>query len=260
MFLPGFVPETSLRIKRKGSMCMSVRYAKKNDRRMRSLITIAVFVLLIVVLLICQLCLKGGGDDFPEDFGEEPVVSEEDSSWQLVLVNRDHPFSPQTGFSPVVFENGQKVDSRIVPALKKMFEACRRDGLLPCVTSAYRSPEQQRQILDAKVEEMLAAGVSEKDAVTEALGWAAEPGHSEHETGLALDINSSNEKKCPSRRVYAWFAEHGAEYGFILRYPEEKTAVTGVEYEPWHFRYVGRKAAEEIRSSGVCLEEYLSGR
>lgn len=83
------------------------------------------------------------------------------------------------------------------------------------------------------------------------------PGTSEHELGIAVDINADT-ARCSGSKVYSWLAKHAYQYGFIQRYPPEKTAVTGIANEPWHYRYVGKTAAREIYTHGVCLEEYLS--
>ena len=89
----------------------------------------------------------------------------------------------------------------------------------------------------------------------------ARPGTSEHQAGLAVDIVDKSYQLLDERQedtaVQKWLMEHCAEYGYILRYPTEKSALTGVGYEPWHYRYVGEEAAREIMSRGLCLEEYL---
>lgn len=86
--------------------------------------------------------------------------------------------------------------------------------------------------------------------------WVAQPGTSEHELGLAVDINA-DKTRCDNETVYAWLAEHAYQYGFILRYPADKEDVTGIACEPWHYRYVGEEAALAMTEQGLCLEEYL---
>ena len=90
--------------------------------------------------------------------------------------------------------------------------------------------------------------------------WVARPGTSEHQAGLAVDIVDTNYQSLDEQQeetpVQLWLMEHCAEYGFILRYPSGKSDLTGVGYEPWHYRYVGEEAAREIMDQGVCLEEY----
>ena len=96
------------------------------------------------------------------------------------------------------------------------------------------------------------------DGEEKALQVVALPGTSEHQLGLALDIIA--EFDADNTATWQWLKQHCAEYGFILRYPADKEEITGISYEPWHFRYVGVEAAREIMSSGVCLEEYLEQR
>ena len=87
--------------------------------------------------------------------------------------------------------------------------------------------------------------------------WVAAPGTSEHQLGIAVDINA-DKTKSTNDEVYAWLAEHAWEYGFILRYPKNKESITGTGYEPWHYRYVGKEAAKKIQQEGCCLEEYVT--
>ena len=97
--------------------------------------------------------------------------------------------------------------------------------------------------------------------LTEAARWEAPPGTSEHQTGLALDIVSARYQVLDSAQANTaeqqWLMAHCWEYGFILRYPADKTEITGIGYEPWHYRYVGRETAAAVHESGLCLEEYL---
>ncbi len=86
--------------------------------------------------------------------------------------------------------------------------------------------------------------------------WLAIPGTSEHQLGIAVDINADKEKSS-NEEVYEWLAENAYKYGFILRYPQSKEDITGTAYEPWHYRYVGEEAAEEIFNRQICLEEYF---
>ena len=95
----------------------------------------------------------------------------------------------------------------------------------------------------------------------EADTYSARPGFSEHQTGLALDINTaSRSAHFETTATYRWLIENCWRYGFILRYPTAKTETTGIIYEPWHYRYVGQEAAAEIYQQGVCLEEYIAAK
>ena len=178
--------------------------------------------------------------------------------WNLTLVNSTHAV-PEDWVVPEFTElrNGQKVDSRIYPELQAMFDAARAAGRTPLVISSYRTYDDQKNMLVKKYRSFKEKGYSHEDAQTEALKWAAYPGYSEHQLGLAIDVGTSNSEKCSKDRVWSWLKEHCAEYGFIWRYSEEKSAITGIANEPWHFRYVGVEAATYIMENNLCLEEYM---
>lgn len=183
----------------------------------------------------------------------EPV---EDESWKLLLVNADHPL-PE-GFTVKLKElrNGHHVDERIYPELQQMFDDARAQGIYPFINESFRTAERQQEILDKYVANYEASGLSHEDAVSKALETVALPGTSEHQLGLALDLIA--EYDGDSTATWKWLKENSWRYGFILRYPEDKEDITGISYEPWHFRYVGVEAATEITQQGICLEEYLS--
>ncbi len=124
------------------------------------------------------------------------------------------------------------------------------------MASGYRTPEKQQSLMDEKIGELVNEGYSQTDAEQEALKWVNRVGYSEHQSGLAVDINADGIHSA-GYEVYDWLAQNAWRYGFILRCPEDKTAVTGTGYEPWHYRYVGVENAQAITESGLCLEEYL---
>ena len=183
--------------------------------------------------------------------------------WNLTLVNTWNPLSRDYAFTPTELSNGCKVDQRCYPDLQAMMDACRGSGLSPVICSAYRSYEKQEELYQKKVDRLAARGYSQSDAEAEAAQEVAIPGTSEHQLGLAMDIvdlnNQNLDESQEDTAVQKWLMEHSWEYGFILRYPSGKSDVTGIIYEPWHYRYVGRDAAAEIHEQGVCLEEYLAG-
>lgn len=179
--------------------------------------------------------------------------------WNLTLVNWEHPISADWKSEFTELRYGEKVDTRMYPYLQEMFDDCRAAGLKPLVYSGYRSRETQTALFAQKVEEYQAAGSAREEAELLASQWVARPGTSEHELGLAVDVNSEDSDECPDQAVYDWLAAHCQEYGFILRYPADKVEITGVQFEPWHFRYVGQEAAREIVTRGITLEEYLEG-
>lgn len=190
----------------------------------------------------------------------QPVTS---NNWKLLLVNHWNSLPEGYSIETVTLKNGLKVDERCYPDLQAMMDACQGDGLSPVICSAYRTREKQEQLYQKKVEGYLAQGYSQDQAETEAGKIVAVPGTSEHQLGLAVDIVDINyqhlDEMQESTEVQKWLIEHSWEYGFILRYPNGKSEITGIIYEPWHYRYVGREAAEQMHTLGVCLEEYLAG-
>ncbi len=179
-----------------------------------------------------------------------------DEDWLLLLVNRDHPLPDGYQVELTQLDNGKSVDSRIYPALQQMFDDARASGIYPIVASGYRTAEDQQRIMNEKIQEFVNQGYSQDEAEQEALNWVAVPGTSEHQLGSAVDINADGIHSYGDQ-VYEWLNENGWRYGFIQRYPLDKTEITGISYEPWHYRYVGEQAAKEIYDQGLCLEEYL---
>ena len=161
----------------------------------------------------------------------------------------------------VTVETYYTVAKECSEALVKMLEACRADGFRPVVCSAYRSLGTQQMLYANKIATMIEEGHSKASAHANAGKYVAVPGTSEHQLGLALDIvdSSSNalddsQANTPAQK---WLMEHCYEYGFILRFPPDKMDITGIVWEPWHYRYVGVEVALEIRDLGITLEEYL---
>ncbi len=212
----------------------------------------------LIVLAVLGFYFRGEIAQGISSLRTKPVlVDTERLPWYLTLVNREYPMPQDWEIELTQLRDDQRVDTRMYPALQEMFDACRADGLYPLVWSSYRSEEEQQQILDNKIESFRDQGYEETSAKEEALRWAQAPGYSEHQLGLAVDINSEDEALCSSQAIYDWLKTHCQEYGFILRYPQDKENITGISYEAWHFRYVGKDAAKEIMEKGLCLEEYL---
>ena len=181
-----------------------------------------------------------------------------DHGQNLILVNRDYYIPEDYTVELTELSNGEKVDSRIYPDLQEMFDDARAEGIQLFVADGYRTEETQHRILDEKIEAYKCEGYSASEAEKKAKEWVAVPGTSEHQLGLAVDINEDTSRST-SDEVYTWLANNAYKYGFINRYPADKTEITGVIYEPWHYRYVGREAAQEIYSQGIYLEEYIQG-
>lgn len=182
-------------------------------------------------------------------------TADESLGWNLMLVNSRYRIPDDYSVELIRLSNGEQVDSRIYPDLQEMFDDARGDGYNLFVRAGYRSGEDQEDLMEDKIEAYRQEGYSQREAEHEAEKWVAKPGTSEHELGLAVDINA--EGQTDGNRLYQWLAEHSWKYGFILRYPAEKEEITGIDYEPWHFRYVGKQAAKEMYEQDLCLEEYV---
>lgn len=204
-------------------------------------------LLMAVILLLAagMMAFKGGISR----------TADESLGWNLMLVNSQYRIPDDYSVELIRLSNGEQVDSRIYPDLQEMFDDARGDGYNLFVRAGYRSGEDQEDLMEDKIETYRQEGYSQREAEHEAEKWVAKPGTSEHELGLAVDINA--EGQTDGNRLYQWLAEHSWKYGFILRYPAEKEAITGIDYEPWHFRYVGKQAAKEMYEQDLCLEEYV---
>ena len=174
-----------------------------------------------------------------------------------LLVNADNPIPED--FKPDVTEiagSEYQFDRSAVGKLNQMIAQAYTDGVILYPISAYRSTESQTRNFNRKLEENKAAGYSDEEAYAMTAQYIAVPGTSEHSLGLAVDLNSL-EESFEQTAQFKWLIEHCAEYGFILRYPKDKEDITGISYEPWHYRYVGEDHAAKIMEQGLCLEEYV---
>ncbi len=189
----------------------------------------------------------------------EPEVTE--TPWNLVLVNPWYPLPEDYSFELTTVSGKYKMDSRCADALKAMLADCKAAGFTPFICSAYRTWDDQTYLFDKKVNSFINKGYSEAEAKVLAAKETAVPGTSEHQLGLAADI------LCTSRpwlddgqantATQQWLMANCHKYGFILRYPKGTTHITGIIYEPWHYRYVGVEIATEIMTKGITFEEYL---
>ena len=181
--------------------------------------------------------------------------------WRLLLVNPWHTVPEGHAVELATLSNGLQVDERIYDALTGMLSDCRAAGLSPIVCSAYRTEETQTRLYNNKVARVRASGVPEEQVEAEAARWVAPPGTSEHQTGLAVDIVAESyqilDEAQEDTAEQQWLMANCWKYGFILRYPTDKSAVTGIGNEPWHYRSGGKEAAPAMYQAGVCLEEYL---
>ncbi|MBR2020888.1 MAG: M15 family metallopeptidase [Clostridia bacterium] len=192
---------------------------------------------------------------------EEPEPPKETSDWNLILANPWNKLPEDFTVELAEIGGGHKVDARIVDDLNQMMSDLRSAGHSAFVCSSYRTNAHQTNLYNNEVNDYRNMGYSEEDAAVEAGKWVAVPGTSEHQTGLAIDIMSSYylvlDKGQEDTAEQQWLMENSYKYGFILRYPSDKSEITGIYYEPWHYRYVGKDAAKEIYEKGICFEEYL---
>lgn len=200
-----------------------------------------------------------------DDSETEPAVSMEEltfdsSDWNLVLINKQHPISEDYDFTLGSFASGMRCDERVIEDLLLMMKAAQKDGINLMVRSPYRTSDHQESNFNNRIKQYMQQGLSYMEAYKRTSQVITVPGCSEHEVGLALDITSDTYQ--PLKQGFAeteegqWLEEHSHEYGFIVRYPSGKEYITGIEYEPWHFRYVGREAAMLMKEENLCLEEF----
>ena len=183
------------------------------------------------------------------------------AEWKLICVNRyrrvDSSVESAITLSKVA-GSSERMDSRAAEAYEAMYAAAKTDGyyLTPC--SGYRSYSTQKRLYNEFVYEYIDQGYTESEAHDLASKRRNPPGSSEHNLGIGMDIIcASSSANFQNTMEFLWLCENAHKYGFILRYPEDKVDITGVKFEPWHWRYVGVENAENIKNSGLCLEEYL---
>lgn len=206
---------------------------------------------IIFVLLAFAFALVVERADF-----RSPIKSADTTKgWQLMVVNSNYRVPENYRLEFITLSCGEKVEKRIYPDLQDMFDAALSDGVDLVVRSGYRSEEEQKALMINKIGEFRKKGLSRSEAREKALRWVAMPGTSEHQLGFAVDINAEN--GTTDEKAYSWLSDNAHKYGFILRYPSDKSHITGITYEPWHFRYVGKNHARNMYESGQCLEEYL---
>jgi D-alanyl-D-alanine carboxypeptidase len=180
----------------------------------------------------------------------------------LVLVNKEHELDEDYDSKLRSICKGRlEASDRLYEDLCAMLQAAGTEGSDYWIASAYRSRERQQELVDEDVSALMQKGFSYEDALEETLRETMPAGYSEHETGLALDLlcsgNTAMDVSQADEPGNQWLMQHCQEYGFILRYPEDKVSVTEIDYEPWHFRYVGKEAAQYITEHGLTLEEFV---
>ncbi len=193
---------------------------------------------------------------------EEPSVEFKSDDWKIMLVNKQHPIPDDYDFPLGTIRGSMRCDERIISPLLDMMKAANREGVSLIICSPYRDMDRQTMLFDNKINKYMDAGMSYMDAYNLASQAVTVPGSSEHQVGLAIDIitdgYSSLDEGFAKTSAGRWLSANSYKYGFVLRYPEGKEDITSIEYEPWHFRYVGVDAATFMVQNNICLEELWS--
>ncbi len=181
--------------------------------------------------------------------------------WFLILVNKQHPIPQDYEFSLGKLNNGMRCDKRIVYKMNEMLNAAEKENISLMVRSPYRNEGRQTQLFSKKVTQYMKKGDTFLNAYKNTAQAVTLPGASEHQLGLAFDLISKDysmlEEGFADTQTGKWLQENSYKYGFILRYPKGKEDITGIEYEPWHFRYVGSICAEYMYQNDLTLEEFV---
>lgn len=250
---------------------------KRRIRRNRILFALILlaFVAAVVLGVRALFALAAGGEEGssssagsdssaaqPTPTPAASTTSVDFSDGRMILVNNNlalpEGYTVETQTADA--DTGKELQTEAAQSFAAMQAAAKLEGVSLILQSGYRSVEYQQGLFDQQVEKMIKTGLSEEQAKEQAKTVVAVPGYSEHNTGYAADILTDSYRVMDSAfadtDAYAWLVKHAAEYGFIERYPEDKSAITGIIFEPWHWRYVGAENAAAIQASGLCLEEF----
>lgn len=195
----------------------------------------------------------------PTPFVSEVGIELPEGEWSMILLNPWHSIEEDLDIE--LKGVGRKVDARIAEVVRKLIRDAKSDGVSIKCQSGFRDIEYQTGLFERKVERLMRTGLTEEEARKQAATVVAVPGTSEHHTGLAIDFTtegmSSLTEEFAKTKAFSWLMENGYKYGFIMRYPEDKMHITGIIYEPWHWRYVGPTVSYAMHGTGECYEEYL---
>ncbi|MCR5256125.1 MAG: M15 family metallopeptidase [Acetatifactor sp.] len=203
------------------------------------------------------------GEYTPEitDYSDIEINTDFDAGdWKLILINKQNSIPEDYEFELATLAGTMQCDKRVIPYVKDMVAAAKNDGVNLVIRSPYRNLDRQTFLFNKKVTNYMNKGMSYVDAYRLASEAVTVPGSSEHQAGLAFDITcdyyTSLDEDFGDTEAGIWLAQNSYKYGFILRYPLGKELITGIEYEPWHFRYVGVDAATVMTLEEICLEEF----
>lgn len=216
-------------------------------------------IILAGVLSVSAFFINDKYNNLEQNFANNKQVQEVGSN--LILVNKENPLAsnykpnnlvkPNIPFSDSANDEERYMKSESSKAIEELFNSAEKEGIKFLGMSAYRSYDSQKGIYYSRI---IAVGKKETDR------YVAKPGKSEHQTGLAIDLTNEDRWFVKSTKEAQWLAENAHDYGFILRYPENKENITGVAYEPWHVRYVGEEAAKKIYEEQITFEEFIENK
>ena len=191
---------------------------------------------------------------------ENDILPEYDNSFNLAVVNASNKINPDFKVQLEDYE-GVKVDTRIIPALNKMMNDAASEGYKLKLLSGYISIEEQDKLFSQEVQKLISSGSTQVRAENQAQTTIGKGGYNEKQTGMAVEFTSEKTAEngdFSSTDEYRWLQKNCVNYGFVLRYPETKISVTGRNFNPRYFRYVGKDNAVKMRSFSMCLEEYAT--
>lgn len=189
--------------------------------------------------------------------GENVHIIQEEIDWRILLVNNENYLPENFHIELANVVGNKEFDARAAGELIAMLQEMKKDGVSNIwIQSAYRTPEYQDNLYNNKVQDFIVMGKNQVEAERLASKWVNKSETSEHNLGLAVDFNNVK-KDFENTREFAWLVKNAEEYGFVLRYKKEKQSITKVNYEPWHWRYVGQEHAKKMNELDMCLEEYV---
>lgn len=227
------------------------------------LVAVAISVAAAVVLACWQMFAP---PETPESSNGSSAVSSEEpeeslpvyeDDVNLLLVNSKNKMPDNWDYQLTEYE-GVELDKRILPALQKMLEDAEKDGISLRLSSGYVSAEKQDKEYNALIEKYRKEGYTQVRAEDKAQNTLGKGGYSESQTGLSVVFSAEDGESLQKTDAYQWLLDHCVEYGFIQRFPENKTDETGRAFSPGCFRYVGQNHAVNMRRLSMCLEEYVS--
>ncbi len=242
----------------------------KQRRVKRKKILINFFIIFIIILIFLMGYIYGKiqkrgelvVEKTEESVNNEAIevvelAEEEIKDWRLILVNKDNPVPEDYEFELASIDKNRKFDKRAIKQLNQMMDDIRKDGISNIwVQSSYRDIKLQEELYNNSVKKYMGQGKTEEEARKQTEIFINRPGVSEHNVGLAVDFNDVK-ANFENTRAFKWLVKNAENYGFILRYPKDKENITGISYEPWHWRFVGEENAKRMNEKNLCLEEYV---